>query len=260
MKKKQELNVENLQDVKMDMLVRERSPDVENNNYHFSLALYLEVKLSALGLRKELAALEIKKHMELFMKVVKQVKELSLPHRELADVLTKYGFYSGHVTVILIADLLVEWVESGGRVRSVDRCLRREAKKEDGPIKDFDSPESGTDDEDDHKQSIPVEIMKMEEGFPKMALVMAFYLHNEGELDEQISKDLARAMVGVWINYGFTYQQMWEVYQLKDEEDVRVGIFDLMLNKKIDEGFLKPKSFVFCDLIKLTMIYFKNNC
>ena len=100
--------------------------------------------------------------------------------------------------------------------------------------------------------------MEMDEGFPKMALVIAFHLHNEGELDEQICKDLAKAMVGVWITYGFTYQQLCEVYQLKDEEDVKVGVLKLMLKNKIDDGLSKPKSFRFKDLIILTMIYFSN--
>ena len=48
------------------------------------------------------------------------------------------------------------------------------------------------------------------------------------------------------------------MYQLKDEEDVKVGVLKLMLKNKIDDGLAKPKSFRFKDLINLTMIYFSN--
>ena len=105
---------------------------------------------------------------------------------------------------------------------------------------------------------IPFEIMGVEEGYPRMALVMAFFLHTERGLEEQISKDLARAMEGVWITYGFTYHQMCEVCQTRDQEEVKVDRLRIMLNTKLSEGFVKPMSFGFSKLIKLTLFYFSN--
>ena len=107
-------------------------------------------------------------------------------------------------------------------------------------------------DDNDQVEVIPSVIMGVEEGFPKMALVMAFFLHTERGMEEQISKDLARAMVGVWITYGFTYQQMCEVCHSREEH------LRNMLNIKVSEGFLKPVSFGFSKLIKLTLFYFSD--
>ena len=114
------------------------------------------------------------------------------------------------------------------------------------------------DEDNDKVEVIPSEIMGVEEGFPRMALVMAFFLHTERDLEEQIRKDLARAMVGVWITYGFTYQQMCKVFQSRDQQEVKVDMLRNMLNTKVSEGFLKPVSFGFSKLIKLTLFYFSH--
>ena len=89
-----------------------------------------------------------------------------------------------------------------------------------------------------------------------MALVMAFFLHTQKGLEEHISKDLARAMVGVWITYGFTYKQMCEVCQGAARKEVKVEILRRMLNTKLSEGFVKPTTFGFSLMIKLTLLYF----
>ena len=64
--------------------------------------------------------------------------------------------------------------------------------------------------------------------------------------------------MGVWITYGFTYQQVCEVFQSRDQQKVKLDILMNMLNTKVTKGFLKPVSFGFSKLIKLTLFYFSH--
>ena len=106
------------------------------------------------------------------------------------------------------------------------------------------------------KNGIPKQIMEVEEGYPRMALVMAFRLHSRRGLDEQLSKDLARAMVGVWITYGFTYREIYDICRGIDRPEIVTFKLMDMLNKKLFQGHAKPMSFGFGKLIKLTQFYF----
>jgi len=221
--------------------------DLANNNS--SLASYLEVRLSALGLRKDIVVSEASK----IMVTVRQVKEdvgmlLYVQQSELVKLLNKFGYKSGHVSERLAADLVVEWAAKGKREEGRDPVV---GNKE--IVNEVEVAE-----EDDKDEVIPSVIMEVEEGFPRMALVMAFYLHTERGVEEKISKDLARAMVGVWITYGLTYQQICEVCQSRDQQQVKKDMLKNMLNTKLSEGFVKPVSFGFSKLIKLTLFYFSH--
>ena len=220
--------------------------DLVNNNS--SLASYLEKKLCALGLKADDVVLEADKIMVTIRQVVEDVGMLSsMQQSELVKLLHKFGFKSGHVSERLAADLVEKWAlkDEEGRYSIVGS---------EGKIVN----EVEVDEDNDQVEVIPSEIMGVEEGFPRMALVMAFFLHTERGMEEQISKDLARAMVGVWITYGFTYQQMCKVFQSRDQQEVKVDMLRNMLNTKVSEGFLKPVSFGFSKLIKLTLFYFSH--
>ena len=51
---------------------------------------------------------------------------------------------------------------------------------------------------------------------------------------------------------------MCEVCQSRDQQEVKEDILRNMLNTKVSEGFLKPASFGFSKLIKLTLFYFSH--
>jgi len=225
--------------------VLEEEHYVQNNNS--SLARYLGKKLRALGLKEDTVVLEADKIMITIRQVVEEVGTMSsIQQCELMKLMSKFGYKSGHVSERLAADLVVEWAG------------KEEKEDEKAPIIKDDEVGLGVDPDEHHEQGIPREIMGVEEGYPRMALVMAFFLHTERGLEEQTSKDLARAMVGVWITYGFTYQQMCEVCQTRDQEEVKGDRLRNMLNTKLSEGFVKPMSFGFSKLIKLTLFYFSN--
>ena len=63
-------------------------------------------------------------------------------------------------------------------------------------------------------------------------------------------------MVGVWITYGFTYKQMCEICLGRGQKQDKVEVLRRMLTSKLTEGFVKPMSFGFSKLIKLTLYYF----
>ena len=222
--------------------------DLVNNNC--SLASYLEKKLCALGLKEDTVVLEADKIMVTIKQVVEDVGMLfSMQQSELMKLLKKFGYKSGYVTKRLVADLVVEWAAKGEKTEGRGPFVGNEEIVNEVEVV---SEDNGL------VEVIPSEIMGVEEGFPRMALVMAFFLHTERGMEEQISKDLARAMVGVWITYGFTYQQMCEVCQTRDQEELKVDRLRIMLNTKLSEGFVKPMSFGFSKLIKLTLFYFAN--
>jgi len=146
----------------------------------------------------------------------------------------------------LVAELLIEWTK-------IDT-----AQKE-GKLKDEKALTESQEVSDDSltvNSGIPKQIMEVEEGYPRMALVMAFRLHSRRGLDEQLSKDLARAMVGVWITYGFTYREIYDICCGTDKPEIVTFKLMDMLNKKLIQGYAKPMSFGFGKLIKLTQFYF----
>ena len=51
----------------------------------------------------------------------------------------------------------------------------------------------------------PARVMEVEAGFPRMALGIAYHLHNFGGYQESVSKSLAKSMVEVWIKYEVSY-------------------------------------------------------
>merc|ERR1711909_173854 len=111
---------------------------------------------------------------------------------KMLHLLDKFGFKSGHISVRLAAVLVVEWAVSKEKPNVVEKLVKYD---DDVVVKDTD--------DDDDENMIPQEIMAVKEGYPRMALVMAYVLHNQKGLEEQVSKDLARAMVGVdylWVH------------------------------------------------------------
>lgn len=210
-----------------------------------SLGSYLEKKLLGLGLKQDTVNVETDKIMVSAKQVLRDVGKTSLVQQDkVLKSLAKCGYRSGHISDRLAADLIAEWAGRGK--------AEKEFHKSDDVEKDVTNAGKSDD------GIIPSQIMGVEEGYPRMALVMAFFLHTQKGLEEQISKDIARAMVGVWITYGFTYQQMCEVCQGTGRKEVKVEMLRSMLNTKLAEGFVKPMSFGFSLMIKLTLLYFSH--
>ena len=185
-----------------------------------SLSSYLEKKLLGLGLKQDLVTVETEKIMVSVKQVLRYVDKASMVQKDnvLQSLLAKYGYKPGHISDRLAAVLVAEWAGRG----------RIKAKAEQELLKSVDREKDANYSVDDG--IIPSQIMGVEEGYPRMALVMAFFLHTQKGLEEQISKDLARAMVGVWITYGFTYQQMCEVCQGTGRKELKVEMLRRMLN------------------------------
>ena len=213
--------------------------------YINSLGPYLQNKLLSLGLKKNIVILEVDKLMEALKPILESAGKGPFKQKEkMLYMLKSFGYKSGHVSDRLAADLVVEWAV----MRKKDNVVEKLVKDADTDVvKD-------TDDDDDNL--IPKEIMGVEEGYPRMAVVMAYVLHTQKGLEEQVSKDLARAMVGVWITYGFTYKHMCQICLSEDREEAKVEVLRNMLENKLTEGFVKPMSFGFSKLIKLTLLYF----
>ena len=54
-------------------------------------------------------------------------------------------------------------------------------------------------------RTLPSHLLEVEEGFPRMAVVMAYYLHIRFNKTEEESKKMARMMVETWITCGLEY-------------------------------------------------------
>ena len=61
------------------------------------------------------------------------------------------------------------------------------------------------------------QILSVSKGFPRMALVMAGRLADTSQMEEVNCKAMAVEMVAVWINYGFTYDEMADIYAKERE-------------------------------------------
>jgi len=117
-------------------------------------------------------------------------------------------------------------------------------------------------------KSIPANVLHVSEGFPRMALVVAGRLVDTYEMDQEKCKAMASAMVAVWINYGFSYSELKDMYTKEKERDPNATSDDVSLmgmrkllhsrlRKKVEEGHKMPKKFGFSVLIDLTMFYFE---
>lgn len=130
--------------------------------------------------------------------VMQDVGNAALTQDQALQLLGKFGYESGHVSDRLVADLLVDWA-----ARAHGEATKRKKNVVQKMLND------GYDEDSEH--GIPPEIMGVEEGYPRMALVMAFVLHTEKGLDEQISKDLA--------SNGWSVDNLW-VYLQADVRDL----------------------------------------
>jgi len=175
-------------------------------------------------------------------------------------LLDDMGFSSVYINTLLVAEYLFEWFSRAvlGDTSSVAEKLEKSS-----PIKEETQFTILIREEEtnlsENEGLIPSEIMQVSEGFPRMALVMAFYILNRRGLEEKSSKDLARAMVGVWITYGFSYDQLKEIScdRWCDPKVKSARLFNLLLSR-FHDGFVKPKSFGFSYLVKITLFYFSH--
>ena len=152
---------------------------------------------------------------------------------ELAELLEKAGYKSGHVGARMAAEIIINFMQQ-----------------------DFHSSSSPPNSKKS-KTELPALFRKIEEGFPRMAVVMAYYLHNYKGYEEEVSKDLARTMVGVWITFGVTYHQLKVICFISNKRNsIKQQELRNLLNSKLDEGNEKPKLFQFSSLIELTIRYF----
>ena len=92
------------------------------------------------------------------------------------ELLSKSGYKSGQVSVRLAANLVVEWAMKGvtgaGKIYKVEEVKIQTV---------------GLEERENHDQVIPCEIMGVEEGYPRMAVALVFYLLTEraGGADQQ---------------------------------------------------------------------------
>ena len=150
---------------------------------------------------------------------------------ELAELLEEAGYKSGHVEARMVAEIIINFMQQDSSKTSPKP---KKAKKE-----------------------LPSAFRQVEEGFPRMAVVMAYYLHNYKGYEEDVSKDLARSMVGVWITFGVNYHQLKQICFIPDKRNsIKQLELRNLLDSKLDEGKEKPKLFHFSSLIELTIRYF----
>ena len=87
---------------------------------------------------------------------------------------------------------------------------------------------------------------------PRMALGIAYHLHNSCGYEEAVSKSLAKSMVEVWIKYEVSYNSLSRICSEEDKASVK----DL-LNKLLEiKGKKNPRNLDFRSLVDMTARFF----
>jgi len=189
---------------------------------------------------------------------------------KLASLLSGAGFKnSSGIGPNLAAGLTLEYLHSNPTTQTKLVKWRQSSLIMDKKLDQLEQKmETGCKNPPNHWKSIPHKIVEASEGFPRMSLVMAGRLADTSQMDGELSKTKAAAMVEVWTNYGFTYDELADIYATQRErecdanpEDVSLlGMRRLLhsrLRKKVEEGHEMPRKFGFSLLIDLTMFYFE---
>ena len=100
-------------------------------------------------------------------------------------------------------------------------------------------------------------VMEVEDGYPRLALGIAFHLHNHSGYSELVSKSLAKSMVEVWIKHDVPFRKLKRVCTERPEEQSRKYLRSL-LEKKVngDQNQKKERSRQFNSIIEMTVKFF----
>ena len=153
---------------------------------------------------------------------------------QLADLLTGAGYSSGHVAPRLASRLCINFLQSPQGKPGEGETAR-------GP-------------------QFPSRVMRVEAGFPRMALGIAYYLHNSCGYEESVSKSLAKSMVEVWIKYDVPYSCLQRVCcEMKMDSGSVRNILKKLLEVKRKKN---PRSLDFSSLVDMTVNFFDilSNC
>ena len=98
----------------------------------------------------------------------------------------------------------------------------------------------------------PARVMAVEAGYPRMALGIAYHLHNSCGYEEAVSKSLAKSMVEVWIKYEVSYNSLSRICSEEDKAIVK----DLLNNLLEIKRKKNPRILDFRSLVDMTARFF----
>ena len=159
-----------------------------------------------------------------------KVQKSTVTSREIAHLLESVGYKSSHVTAHLAAELVINY-------------MLKEAQRPEAESKETKS------------RKLPANLMEVQEGFPRMAVVMAYYLHTRMDNSEDESKDLARSMVETWISCGVEYSRLHHIC-LSDQRTASKQVLLHEILVKNSPTDLNMNMFQLSTMIDLTIRYF----
>jgi len=208
----------------------------ENNNTDSDtdMFIYLTDSLTKLGLERKKAERASNKIVNCLVELVDRSEAKSVTTSQLSRLLEDSGYKSSaEVSSKQAATLVIDFMTSNKR-----------------------KPGNKTVEVKSSRSKVPDQLKDVEEGFPRMAVVMAYFLHNYKGYTEKVAKDLARSMVGVWICYGFQYSALRRICCSATRNSHKEYLLKGMLLDQVKEGKEEPKEFQFNSLIELTIRYF----
>eukprot|EP00092_Neocalanus_flemingeri_P025448 GFUD01027590.1.p1 GENE.GFUD01027590.1~~GFUD01027590.1.p1 ORF type:complete len:790 (+),score=229.78 GFUD01027590.1:53-2422(+) len=263
-----------------------KKQEVDSNNNSRSefkeLERYLKGELAMLGMKK----LSVEEEVARVMQTLSEL-ELSLGyieaeyislvgdsmiggvaefHTSLEKKLAARSFHSRYLSARLAAGLIMEFCQE--KVGKVAKQNKKMFDEMDNILRDESDFIIKTQTDLDMNIFIQTNVLSIPPGYPRMVVVLSYRLCYSCRMGVEECKVLARAMVGVWINYGFDYLEMKDMYE-KERMGEGKGMDNLSLmnmrrllhcrlRAKIEQGFYKPKRFGLSKLIDLTIYYFEN--
>ena len=283
MARKMNIDIGAMVDITIAYLLESVSQDVSNNNNcvpnyeHKELGRYLEKELASLGMKRKSVEQEVTRVVETLSKLnlgqgqmeadyISMVGDSLMGgqtefHKSLEKKLADRGFISKYLSARLAAGLILEFYQGNKGMGKVVKHNKEVFVNMDNILSDMDDFTAKAGAHTDPSSSIPP-------GYSRMVIGFAFRLSQTCRMSEDECKVLARAMVGVWVNYGFDYMEISDIYERekigKDNEKDNLSLMDMRkllhcrLGAKVDQGFSKPKGFGFSKLIDLTIFHFEN--
>lgn len=211
-----------------------KSQDVEEPrgstvNREEDMAKYLDTTLKGVGIPKAKAEKATTKIVTCLTEVVDKVQKSTVTSSEIARLLESVGYKSSHVTAHLAAELVINY-------------MLREAQR----------PEES---KETKSRKLPANLLEVQEGFPRMAVVMAYYLHTRMDNSEDESKDLAKSMVETWIRCRVDYSRLHHIC-LSDQRTAskQVLLHEILVQNSPTD--LNMNMFQLSTMIDLTIRYF----
>jgi len=203
-----------------------------DNNGNLDMRTYLIKALEEKGLRKATEAVE--DVLASLTSVVDTAEVEKVQVYSLAALLDKAGYRSGHVGAHMVASLVIEF-------------MKMDATK---PVRDI--AEDLLNVTNPRRDLAKKDALREEEGFVKMTDKFSFYLRRHEFYDDEVGRDLAKCMVGLWRNYGVRYQELKDICSHGRYVSKSSNLW-MILNRKVDEGHPAPKLFRFKTLIDFTI-------